>query len=259
MNKQKIKLNQPHISEIFELLEEKRKKAVVYIEQSFENYYSYHKKKYEEIVSKMVKVTHPEYHSEYKFISKEKAKCFFIHYLFTDYTNPFWENEGINILDLMVKIDSSFSFNLDGFHYYLEQKVLQQNAAFRLMGDYAYLQRIAELSNRNYQVLRKMDFVKTDKDLNDSLKDLKNNFEIERQRKIEVINVMSRLEKKVYNLKHFNEKWDKYRGKWLELRKNHSVKASLQIIKSKYPNDKELLKAYPESFNRAMNKYFKNR
>ena len=48
-------------------------------------------------------------------------------------------------------------------------------------------------------------------------------------------------------------KWNKYIDEWYNLKESNSIKEAFKILKENHPEDDQLRKAKPLSFNRAMN------
>ena len=260
-NKKDIQVLPEVVIETFQLLEEKRKKVVGYIEQLFEAYYKNYSDQYNRIMKNLVLITHPKNNTIYTYDSKEFAKLFFHYWLITEYANPNWEEEGINMLNVLVRIDieTPYMKNLSDFNDWMQKMVWSQNLAYDFKNDYTFLQSIAESSNRLFQILRKMDYLSYNSSINDSIRAYRDESELQRKLKIDAINTAIKVEKKNNNLKHFNDKWKPYRKIWPALKiETQSVKSAFKDLLTKYPNDANLRNISPESFNRAMNKWLKS-
>lgn len=252
------------VGEIFELLEEKRVKCVINIEKRFEEYYKHNRLIYHKYRSNLVKITYPTNLSViYSFKTKENMRNFFNYWLFYDYSNPNWETDGVNILNVLVKLENAYLFKSDwkNFNYWWKQKVIEQNLAYMYKKDHLYLWDIEYQSNKLFQILRGMNFnsykMKVN-ELDESLKTWKSEVLKQAERKIEALELVSKFGKKLMNVKHFNDKWKAYRNEWLDLKIHYGVKDGYSILKSKYPKDTNLKKTSPLSFNRAMNKWYRN-
>ena len=195
--------------------------------------------------------------------TKENIRNFFNYWLFYDYSNPNWQTEGVNILNVLVNLENAYLFKNDWkkFNYWWKQKVIEQNLAYMYKNDHKYLWDIEYQSNTLFQILRGMNFNSYNNKINELDKSMKSwQLEVSKQheKKIEALDLVSKYGKKILNIEHFNDKWKKYRNEWLELKSLYSVKDSFMILKGQYPNDKELQKTKPESLNRAINKWHKN-
>jgi len=249
---------------ILKLLEEKRKEVITLIEKGFENYYKRNKKKYVKSISFLKRIKHPQYSSiEYKFSDKEAAKWLFMCYLYTDYSNPNWKNEGINILDIFSKINSTveWSYELDKFNDWLYTEILKQNARNTFQGDYTYFLSHVYFGKKMNSILSSLNFNESSniiQKIYESARDLKTNYDNIRARNIEITNYVMSKDKIYENSKHFNDKWRPYRNKWTKLKKEYrSVKEAFIALKNLFPKDSNLTTSTPEGFNRAMNKWLK--
>ncbi len=248
------------VTETFQLLEEKRKGVVGHIDQSFEKYYEKNKIKFRKIIKSLVFISHPLNRSViYHRSSEESAKMFFNYWLFTEYSNPNWGKEGINILNILVKVDyvTKYSGQLSDFNDWMQVQVLKQNAAYRLQKDNSYLQEIVQFSNQLYRLLKNMNYLSMDDSIRKSLAMLNTLYEKvkkEKKWKIEALNENEKLAKRVANIEHYNDKWKVYDEIWPELKSQNSVYEAFRKLQLSFPDDEQLANAKPDSFNRAMNK-----
>ena len=245
------------VGEIFELLEEKRVKCVKNIEKRFEEYYKYNRLIYHKFRSNLVKITYPTNPSIiYSFKTKENMRNFFNYWLFYDYSNPNWETEGVNILNVLVNLENAYLYKNEwkDFNYWWKQKVIEQNLAYRYKNDHLYLWDIEYQSNTLFQILKGMNF-NDYKSLIGKLSEIKNLWETEatkqRKQKIEVYN-------KALSKKTKQKKWSKYVKRWIELKDStDTIYEAFNKLIRENPNDKQLEDLKPESFNRNMNNYIK--
>lgn len=243
------------VGEIMNLLEEKRVKCVNNIEKRFEEYYKYNRLIYHKYRSNLVKITYPTNPSiVYSYKTKENMRNFFIYWLFTNYSNPNWESEGINILNVLVNLENAYLFKIDwkNFNFWWKQNVIKQNLAYIHRSDHTYLWDIEFQANSLFQILKGMNFNNYN-NLIGKLNKIKNLWKKETQRekklKIQALDIaMSPISKP--------KKFDKYINMWRDLRSSgKTVKESYRELCQIYPNDKRLKYKKPENFSRYMNNY----
>ncbi len=243
------------VGEIMSLLEEKRVKCVSNIEKRFDEYYKNNRLVYHKYRSNLVKITYPTNPGiVYDFKTKESAKHFFIYWLFTEYSNPTWETDGINIINVLCNLESAYLYKNDwkNFHYWWKQKIIEQNLAYNFKKDHLYLQEIVHQSNTLFQILRGMNFNNYNSligKLNSVKNFWKNEAKSEKQLKFKALDIfMNPIPKP--------RKFEKYIDEWKELRaSSKTVREAYRELCRLHPDDKELKWKRPENFSRYMNNY----
>ncbi|MEO8513456.1 MAG: hypothetical protein ABI543_07855 [Ignavibacteria bacterium] len=243
------------IGEIMSLLEEKRVNCLDNIEKRFEEYYKVNRLVYHKYRKNLLKITFPTNPSIiYHYKTKENTKHFFIYWLFTKYSNPRWQKEGINILNVLVNLEHAYLYKSEwkNFNNWWKQKVIEQNLAYRFKENHLYLWEIEFQANQLFQILRGMNFNNYNS-LIGKLQTVKNTWKniakIEKIRKIEAINAAMKPISKA-------KKFEKYVDIWKDLRTSgKTVKEAYRELCKLYPDDKQLKKKNPEYFNRYMNNY----